>query len=116
MSLIYLGCAWLIGICLGAQFELPLAYIFIGLIPLPLLFLTREHKKLVILISLCLFAFLGGTFRFQSSVPTIDEDYLQFYNDKRVVEIEGLLYRDPDVRDETTHLNLSAREIRVNNE
>ncbi|MFC2022449.1 hypothetical protein ACFLTR_04515, partial [Chloroflexota bacterium] len=59
MSLIYLSCAWVVGIFFGSiflesEFDLPLLFIFIGLIPLPLLFLARQHKKLIILTSFCL--------------------------------------------------------------
>ena len=53
MSLIYLSCAWVAGIFLGSEFSLPLAFVFIGLTPLPLLFFVRQHKKLIILTSRC---------------------------------------------------------------
>ncbi len=100
---------------MGSQFNLPLAFVFTGLIPLPLLFLTRQHRKLIILISLCLVAFLGGTFYSQASLP-VDEHYLQFYNDRETVEIKGLVDEDPELRDKTIHLRLSAREIRLDEE
>jgi len=114
MLLVYLSCAWLAGIFLGLYFNLPLAFIFIGLSPLPLLFIARQHRTLIILISLCLVAFFGGTACSQSSLPTVNENCLQFYNDQGTVEIKGLVDRDPDIRDKTTRLYLSAREIRFN--
>ncbi|MFC1977644.1 ComEC/Rec2 family competence protein [Chloroflexota bacterium] len=116
MSLIYLSCAWVAGIFLGSGFSLPRAFVFTGLIPLPLLFLTRRHRKLIILASLCLVAFPGGIFYFQSSVPTADGSYLQDYNEQEIVEIKGLVDRDPELRDKTIHLRLSAREIRSDGE
>ncbi len=116
MSLIYLSCAWVAGIFLGSKFNLPLAFVSIGLIPLPLLFLARQHRKLIILTSLCLIIFLSGAFRFQSSLPPDDESCLQFYNDRGTVEVKGLLDRDPEVRDKTTRLRLSAREIKSDGE
>jgi len=112
VSLIYLSCAWVAGILLGSKFNLPLVFVSIGLIPLPLLFLARQHRKLIILTSLCLIIFLSGAFRFQSSLPSDDESCLQFYNDRGTVEVKGLLDRDPEVRDKTTRLRLSAREIK----
>ena len=121
MSLIYLSCAWVSGILLGyilleAQFSLPLAFLFTGLVPLPMLFLARQHRKLIILTSLCLIFFFSGALRFQSSLPAVDENSLQFYNDQGTVEIRGRVDRDPDIRDKTTHLHLSATQIKVGDE
>jgi len=101
------------GIFLGSNFDLPLALTLIGLIPLSLLLLPRHHKKIVILISLCLIALFGGASCFQSSLPTVDESCLQFYNDHRTVEIKGMVNADPEVRDKVTHLRLSASEIKL---
>jgi competence protein ComEC len=116
LSLIYLSCAWLAGIFFGSEFSIPLFFVFIGLIPLPVLFFARQHKKLIILSSLCLVAFFGGAFYFQSSLPADDGSYLQSYNDRGTVEIRGLVSRDPDLRDKNTRLHLSAREIRLDDE
>ncbi|MFC1987616.1 DNA internalization-related competence protein ComEC/Rec2 [Chloroflexota bacterium] len=115
MSLIYLSCAWVVGIFLGSKFNLPLALIFTGLIPLPLLFF-RKHSKSIILASLCLVALLGGISYFQSSLPTIDENYLQFYNGQGTVTVKGVVNEDPEGSDKTTQLRLSASEIRLNEE
>ena len=116
MPLIYLSCAWVAGIYLGSKFNLPLALILIGLIPLPLLFF-RKHGKPIILASLCLIALFAGAFCYQASLPPDDENSLQFYNDRgTTVEIRGMVGRDPEVRDKTTHLRLSATEIKLDKE
>ncbi len=116
MSLIYLSCAWVAGIFLGSKFNLPFAFVFIGLIPLSLLFLARQHRKLIILASLCLIALFSGDLYFQSSRPTVDESCLQFYNGQGIVEIKGLVARDPEPGDKTTHLRLSAENITLGGE
>ncbi len=121
MSLIYLSCAWVAGILLGyilleAEFNLPLAFLLTALIPLPMLFLLRQYKKPIILTSLCLVVLFGGALRYQSNLPVVDENYLQSYNsynDQETVEIKGLVDRDPEVGDRTTHLRLSATEIKT---
>jgi competence protein ComEC len=115
VPLIYLSCAWVAGIFLGSRLNLPLALILIGLTPLPLLFL-RKYRKPIILTSLCLTALLGGTFYYQSSQPTVDENHLQFYNDQGIVEIEGMVNRDPEVRDRTVRLHLSVTDIKSGEE
>jgi len=113
VSLIFLSLAWVAGIFLGSKFNLPLALISTGLIPLPLLFFARQHRKPIILASLCLVALFSGAFYFQSSLPTVDENHLQFYNDRGKVEIRGVVDKAPELSDKTTHLRLSAREIRA---
>lgn len=112
MSLIYLSCAWVAGIFLGLKFDPPLALIFIGLLPLPIL-LLKQYRKPVILTSLCLFAFFGGAIYSQSSLPADNEHYLQFYNDKGTVTIKGMVSQDPDIRDKNTQLRLSVSEIKL---
>ncbi len=114
MPLIYLSCAWVVGIFLGSKFNLPLAFVFTGLIPLPLLFF-RQHRKLIILTSLCLIALFGGAFHFQSSSPIVNEHCLQFYNNQ-TVEIKGIVNSDPEIKAKTTHLPLSVTEIRLDEE
>ena len=114
MSLIYLSCAWVAGIFLGSSFNLSLFLILIGLIPLPLLFL-RQHRKLIILTSLCLIAFFTGAFRSQSSPPTVNENCLQFYNNQ-TVEIKGIVNSDPEIKEKSTHIRLSATEIKLDEE
>jgi len=114
VSLIYLSCAWVAGIFLGSELNVPLVLILTGLIPLPLLFLFSQHKKLIILTSLCLIALFGGAFYYQSSLPPDDESSLQFYNSE-TVEIKGMVNTDPEVRENTTHLYLSATEIKLDN-
>ena len=116
MTLIYLSCAWVVGIYLGSMSNFPLVLLLTGFIPLPLLFFARKHRKPVILSSLCLVALFGGAFCYQSSLPVIDENCLQFYNDHPAVEIKGIVESDPEVRDKTVHLRLSATEIKLDKE
>ncbi len=115
MPLIYLSCAWVAGIFLG-KFNLPFVLILTGLAPLPLLFFLRQYRKLIILASLCLIALFGGAFCFQSSLPPNDESTLRFYNDQGTVEIKGMVNADPEVREKTTHLRLSATEVKLDKE
>ncbi len=116
MPLIYLSCAWVAGIFSGAELAPPLAVILVGLIPLPLLLWFRHHRRLVILTSLCIIAFFGGTLHLQSSLPTIDQNHLGFYNDRATVAIKGIVNTDPEVRDKVAHLHLSATEIKLDKE
>jgi competence protein ComEC len=109
VALIYISCAWVAGIYLGSKFALPWAFVFIGLIPLPFLFFS-QHRKAIILSSVCLIAFFGGALLFPASLPASDASHLQSYNGQ-TVEIKGVINADPEVRDKTIHIRLSAKEI-----
>lgn len=110
MALIYLSGAWVAGIYLGSKFAPPLALILIGLAPLPFLFFLPRQRKVIILAAVCLIAFLGGALCYQTSLPPQDESHLRFYNGQEV-EIRGIVSEDPEVRDEVTHIRLSASVI-----
>jgi competence protein ComEC len=110
VALIYISCALVAGIYLGSKFTLPLPLILIGLAPLPLLFFGK-HRKAIILVAVCLTLLFGGALLFPASLPADDESHLQYYNSQEV-EIKGVINADPEVRDKTTHLRLSASEIK----
>jgi len=114
LTLIYLSGAWVVGIYLGSKFAPPIALILIGLIPLPLLFFFPQQRKTIILSAICLIAIFGGAFCYQASLPPEDESHLQFYNGQEV-EIKGMVSTDPEVRENATHIRLSATEINRNN-
>jgi len=113
VSLIYLSCAWVAGIFLGSVFGLPLPFLLIGLLPLPLLLVRPLRRKATVLAILCLLVLCGGTLRFQSSLPVLDEDHLQFYTDTGTVEMRGTVSDDPETGDKTAQLRFSVREIRI---
>jgi competence protein ComEC len=115
VTLIYLGCAWVAGIFLGARFNPPLALISVAVAPLFLLSRVHQNRKVVVVASLCLFAFFGGALYFQSSQPIINQEHLAFYNDKGTVVMKGVVNDQPELRDRTAHLKLSADAIKLDN-
>jgi len=116
MWLLYVSCAWVVGIFLGSKLSLPLFAFAFGLIPFALIPLLHSSRKTLIVAGLCLFALIGGGFHFPSSLPPLDEHSLCFYNDKGTLEIEGMVAEEPDIRDRYCLLTFSAGEIIVNGE
>ena len=111
MALIYISCAWVVGIYLGSKFALPWAFVFIGLIPLPFLFFS-QHRKAIILAAVCLISLFGGALLFSASLPANDASHLQSYNGQTFeIEIKGVINADPEVRDKTNHIRLSDIKI-----
>ena len=116
MWLLYVSCAWVAGIFLGSKISPPLFAFAFGLIPFALIPFLPSNKKTLIIAGLCLFALLGGGLRFPSSLPPADEHSLCFYNDTGIVEVQGMVAEEPDIRDRYSILTFSASEITVNGE
>jgi competence protein ComEC len=110
LALIYLSVAWVAGIYLGSRFALHFAIIFSGLLPLILLFFFPEKRKAITLAAVCLIAFFGGALCYQASLPPDDASHIKFYNGQEV-EIRGTVSADPEIRDKSTHLRLSASQL-----
>lgn len=113
MTLIYLSAAWVAGIYLGSKIVLPIGIICLGLLPLCLIPFLRQHKKHFLLAAFCLLAVFGGSIRFQSSLPAVDEHHLQLYNEKGAAEIEGMVCTEPEARNTTAIFQLSASELQI---
>jgi len=113
MTLIYLSCAFVAGIFLGAKTALPPLIILSALLPFCFLPLFPNCKKGLLLTGLCLFALFGGALHPQSSPPAVDEHCLHFYNDCGVVEIQGMVSTEPEIKEVTASLQLSATEITI---
>ncbi|MBI2851627.1 MAG: DNA internalization-related competence protein ComEC/Rec2 [Chloroflexi bacterium] len=116
MPILYLSLTWLAGILLGAKLNWHFSLALIGLVPLPLLFVTRQRRKEIVLASLCLVTLFAGVSYFGTTIPVFDENHIQFYNDKGVTEVTGLVSADPENGDKTTRLRLSDMKIRQNGE
>ena len=116
MRLISLGCSCILGVYLASRFDSPVAFILVILIPLVLLFCVRRDKQTRLWGILCLFVFLGGVLRFQQTFPVVNEDVLQFYNERGVVEVLGVVDGDPEITSHSIRFTLKASEIRMGDE
>jgi len=116
MWLLYVSCAWVAGVFLGSKVSPPLLALSLGLIPFALIPFLPGSKKTLIVAGLCLLALLGGGLRFPSSLPPVDEHSLCFYNDKGIMEIQGMVAEEPDIRDRLCLLTFTASEVTVNGE
>ncbi len=116
MSLILLSTAWVAGIYLGTKFDLPLVLLLAGLVPLPLLLFSRKYRKWIIISSLSLIALFTAAWYAYQSLNIVDADDLRFYNDRDTIDIRGVVARDPEISDRSTHLYFSATEIHTGSE
>jgi competence protein ComEC len=114
MWLLYVSCAWVAGVFLGSRIGLPWLALFLGLVPFALIPFLPGSRKALIVAGLCLLAVVGGVIRYPSLLPPADEHSLRFYNDKGIVEIQGMVAEEPDIRDTLCLLTFSASEITMN--
>jgi len=111
VPLILLSAGWVAGIFLGTRFDLPPALLPLSLVPLPLLFLLKKHRKIIVVSSLSLIALFTASWYAYQSLNITDANDLSFYNDHGRVEIRGMVAQDPETGDRTSHLNFTASEI-----
>ncbi|MCJ7523232.1 MAG: ComEC family competence protein, partial [Dehalococcoidia bacterium] len=114
MKLIYLSASWIAGICLGmwAGFHWS-AVAAVGGAALIAILLRRRRALLFVL---CLSVLLLGLFRFDTTVTSVNESALRFYNDKGAVQVRGVVVSDPETANNRTALRLDAGEIMVGGE
>jgi competence protein ComEC len=58
-------------------------------------------------------ALLGGIIRYQGSIPIVNANSVQYYNDKTAIELKATVSQAPDIRDKSTHLYLSGIEMKT---
>ncbi|MFP3880242.1 MAG: ComEC/Rec2 family competence protein [Dehalococcoidia bacterium] len=116
MWLLYVSCAWIAGIFLGSKTSLPFLALSVGLIPFLLIPFLPGSRKTLVIAGLCLLAILGGSLRLPSTSPPVGQHSLAFYNDKGVVQMQGTVADEADVRDGYCLLTFSTTEVVVDGE
>ncbi|MGA2159333.1 MAG: ComEC/Rec2 family competence protein [Dehalococcoidia bacterium] len=111
MPLFYICFAWLAGTVLGSQLLVPLWLPAVPLIFLLPALLIPNHRRLLIVICLCLIAFAGGALRYQSTIQPADDKQLQFYNGTGEVKIEGTVSGPPDIQNTSTVFKFSTHKL-----
>jgi competence protein ComEC len=114
MSTIYLSCACLLGIFLGSAFYIPISWAFIGLLPLPLVFVLPGRKKIIILSSLCIIAiFLCASHSYSQHNQSVKSNLQSFIGTGTVV-LKGMVDREPELGPANARVYLSISGIYIN--
>lgn len=115
MVIIYLGIGWLSGIWLASLLGLDSAtWLILGGLTAVAAFLLRHDPTLRLLLA-CVVAFCLGAWRFQASVPTIDESHIAYYNDTDSVTLSGRVVEEPTDRDTAAWLRVAVESITLEN-
>jgi competence protein ComEC len=108
MTIVYLAAAWLAGIGLAKQIDVPWqAIVLLGLFSFPVLLLWRESQR-IRLAAACTLALILGAGRLLLATPHLDARSLATYNDVGWVTLEGVVMGEPDERDAYTNLRVRA--------
>jgi competence protein ComEC len=120
MTLIYLACAWLLGLYLSSLLQLPAwpmgvaAVLCIGAslacqrYPRAQLAQTRVLR----LGGFCLLMLSLGIWRYERASPILTPGPLAAYNDGDAVTLHGLIVNDPVARDRTTQMQIAVHELK----
>ena len=111
MVLLYLGCAWTVGIILAAVFEPPLRLLATAMLLALIGLVLRRHHAQHRLLFLCGLCVVLGAGRYVVALPQFDEHHVATYIDTADVILEGIISNDPDVRDRSTNLRVAARRL-----
>jgi len=121
MTLVYLGCVWLLGIYLGSLFGFPpWAPAVMAVLFLAASFLLRRYPRARLgrsealrLGSICLVVLSLGMWRYSLARPILIPGPLAAYNEGEQVTLRGLIVNDPAARDRTTNLQVAVQELRA---
>jgi competence protein ComEC len=114
LTLICLSLGWIAGVFLGSIYSPSVAWFFIAILPLALLFAPHLRKTGVIA-CLCLLLATGGAIYYQSVLPATNPSNTLYYNETPVI-IHGIVGQDPDVRDKNTRIRLESQMINTDGE
>ncbi len=114
MTLVYLACAWLLGIYLGSPIHLPTPTLGAAVAACGAAsFLLRERPRERLLSTLLLVLFLG-LWRYDWARPRLTPGPLAAYNDGEAVTFRGVVINDPLPRDRWTNLQVIVHDLSTN--
>ena len=108
-QIIFYSClSFIFGVGIASFIDIPwLVIYFIGLANVILIILSRP-KSLLLLLAFCSLFFALGIFRYQLSIPAINENHIAFYNGQTIT-FQGIVNDEPDARKD--HVKYKVKSI-----
>ncbi|MFA5078028.1 MAG: ComEC/Rec2 family competence protein [Dehalococcoidia bacterium] len=111
MPILYVSLAWIAGIFTGSFFNTPVWMLALPLPAIAAAIFVPRHRRLLILLAVCLLAFPGGALTYQASQHTLDSTQAQFYNERGTVLLEGVVDDQPEARGKSLEFKLAASTV-----
>lgn len=113
MPIVFVSIAWIAGTLSGPIHLHWLLLTFAGLVPLILLFFLRDRRKLLILLTACVFVFAGARIYYLGRLPVNNANHLQFYNGQSSIEVDGIISQDPEQTDKSIQIQVSVSSVNI---
>ncbi len=121
MTLIYLACAWLLGLVLGSLLQPPAGVVGAAAllcVSISLAWQRDPHAQpnrahALRLAGFCLLMLALGIRRYDQARPILTPGPVAAYNEGEQVTLHGLVINDPVARDRTTNVQVAVHEIRT---
>ncbi len=111
MTLVYLGCAWLLGIYLGVWLHLPAWALGAAAILCTALAVALRRRRDWSLACVCLVVGILGLWRYDLARPRLTSGPLAAYNGTGRVALRGLVVEEPRLHDRYADVLLSVQEL-----
>jgi competence protein ComEC len=109
--LIVLSAAWVAGLYLGSLYEISPLLITLGALPLPLLFIKKIRRKIIIVAALSIILFTSASVYSYAAQNRYGDNDIRFFNDTGKLELEGTVIADPEVRDKSVRLTVEINGV-----
>jgi competence protein ComEC len=111
MFLIFLSCAWALGLYLGRRWNFPAWTAALGLLPLCAVLAAKRSSRNLLIAGLSVLFLLCGAIYFPFKSP--HPQPVSEFNARGVIEIQGLISAPPEFKGMTARLQLSAEKLRT---
>jgi competence protein ComEC len=113
MTLVYLACAWLLGIYLGSLVHFPEWFPGVAAAACLIVAFALRARPRALLGTICLLTLLLGLWRYELARATLVPGPVAAYNDQGGVAFRGVVVNDPVPRDRTADLHVLVSELQA---
>ena len=110
---LYLSLSFILGVALASLLsDMPISfYLIVFCFSLTIILVWRREQKIRI-IGFCILFLILGMIRFFLSLPSSSDKIIKIHNDKEVVEFQGIVADEPDIRKDKIKLTIESRRIK----
>jgi len=109
---LYFCLSFILGISIASFFNIPQLVLFLILITAIILISVWWRNKKIVVFGFCLIFAIVGIWRYQKvSFVEITPNCIQYYNNRNEVVLEGIVIKEPDIRDDNIKLTVNSKQL-----